>query len=140
MYSRKKKDADDPRDEIKCSCGLCFGIGGAITIGAAMVIILILYLACMLEVNYFLFRNLPLKFLYFNLNFLGVKCFILCKHFNFRARINQVVVISRNRQLVFQSIYSMQQAPSKHLPKSSSHLQLRFHQLNNNFKDITSAA
>jgi len=45
----KKKDEDDPRDEIKCSCGLCFGIGGSITIGAAMVIILILYLACMLE-------------------------------------------------------------------------------------------
>ena len=48
---RKKKDEDDPRDEVKCSCGLCFGIGGSITIGAAMVIILILYLACMLEVN-----------------------------------------------------------------------------------------
>ena len=58
---RKKKDADDPRDEIKCSCGLCFGIGGAITIGAAMVIILILYLACMLEVSYFSFGYLPLK-------------------------------------------------------------------------------
>ena len=61
ISSRKKKDADDPRDEIKCSCGLCFGIGGAITIGAAMVIILILYLACMLEVSYFSFGYLTLE-------------------------------------------------------------------------------
>ena len=49
---RKKKDEDDPRDEIKCSCGMCFGIGGAIIIGASMVIILILHLACMLAVSY----------------------------------------------------------------------------------------
>ena len=50
LFSRNRKDSDDPRDEVRCSCGLCFGIGGSIVVGVAMVVIVILYLACQLGV------------------------------------------------------------------------------------------
>ena len=43
-------ETDPNKSEVKCSCGLCFGIGGSIVIGAAMVIIVILYIACQLAV------------------------------------------------------------------------------------------
>lgn len=44
-----KKDEDDPREDVECSCKLCFGIGGSILIALGLLTILILYLGCLFE-------------------------------------------------------------------------------------------
>ena len=42
-------ETDPNKSEVKCSCGLCFGISMTIMIGMMLVVILVLYLFCKLD-------------------------------------------------------------------------------------------
>ena len=55
LLERNKRDADDPRKEVPSSLKMWIGIGGSILVGSALVIILILHLACQLKVGLVIF-------------------------------------------------------------------------------------